>query len=117
MWILFMPVPRPDAPYWPGRRWLAALDAVAWPATWALVVAQAPFTMGIVGVLQTLPDLLFGLPAGALADRWDRRRMILWADLGRALPMEKRWTNWSSSKMFYPWANLRAARPMPGSVT
>ena len=51
MWILFTPVPRPDAPYWPGRRWLAALDAVAWPATWALVVAQAPITMGIVGVL------------------------------------------------------------------
>ena len=51
MWILFTSVPRPDAPYWPGRRWRAALDAVAWPATWALVVAQAPITMGIVGVL------------------------------------------------------------------
>jgi MFS family permease len=25
------------------------------------------------------------LPAGALADRWDRRRMMLWADAGRAL--------------------------------
>ena len=51
MWILFTPVPRPDAPYWPGRRWLAALDAVAWPAAWALVVAQAPMSMGIVGML------------------------------------------------------------------
>jgi MFS family permease len=40
--------------------------------------------MGIVGALQTLPDLVLGLPAGAIADRWDRRRLMLWSDLGRA---------------------------------
>jgi len=51
MWILFKREPRPDAPYWPGRRWLAALDAVAWPAAWALGVTQAPIASGIVGVL------------------------------------------------------------------
>jgi hypothetical protein len=35
MWILFTRAPPPDAPYWPGRRWLAAIDAVAWPgAAW-----------------------------------------------------------------------------------
>ena len=51
MWIFFTPALRPDAAYWPGRRWLAALDAVAWPAAWALVVAQAPMSMGIVGML------------------------------------------------------------------
>ncbi len=41
--------------------------------------------MGIVNVLSTLPDLLVGLFAGAYADRWDRRRMMFVADLGRAL--------------------------------
>src|SRR6187397_1096375 len=41
--------------------------------------------VGLVGALQLLPNLGFGLFAGALADRWDRRRMILWADVGRAL--------------------------------
>ena len=51
MWIFFARTPRPDAPYWPGRRWLAALDAVAWPAAWALVVVGAPLPMGIVGML------------------------------------------------------------------
>jgi hypothetical protein len=40
--------------------------------------------VGVVGALQLLPNLGFGLFAGALADRWDRRRMILWADVGRA---------------------------------
>jgi hypothetical protein len=41
--------------------------------------------MGLVGGLQLLPDLVLGLLAGALADRWDRRRMMLWADTGRAI--------------------------------
>jgi len=41
--------------------------------------------MGIVGALQLLPDLALGLAAGALADRWDRRRMMMWADAGRAV--------------------------------
>jgi hypothetical protein len=35
MWVLFARAPPPDAPYWPGRRCLAAVDAVAWPfAAW-----------------------------------------------------------------------------------
>lgn len=35
MWMLVARAPRPDAPYWPGRRWLAAVDAVVWPcAAW-----------------------------------------------------------------------------------
>ena len=51
MWILFTPVPRPDAPYWAGRRWLAALDAVAWPGAWAFGVVHAPISTGMVGML------------------------------------------------------------------
>ena len=50
-----------------------------------LYLTGSGLLMGVVGVLQSLPDLLFGLPVGALADRWDRRRMMLFADLGRAL--------------------------------
>ncbi len=62
-------------------------DAITFTALPLIVVALtgSGVAMGIVGVLSTLPDLLFGLPAGALADRWDRRRMIIGADLGRAL--------------------------------
>src|SRR6187399_329808 len=40
--------------------------------------------MGIVGALQTLPDLFLGMVAGAIADRSDRKRMMFLADLGRA---------------------------------
>jgi MFS family permease len=62
-------------------------DAVSNTAMPLLVLALtgSGFAMGIVGVLSTLPDLLVGLPAGAYADRWDRRRMMLGADLGRAV--------------------------------
>jgi MFS family permease len=41
--------------------------------------------MGVVGALQLVPDLVLGLLAGALADRWDRRRMMIWSDAGRAV--------------------------------
>jgi MFS family permease len=50
-----------------------------------LSLTGSGFAMGVVGVLSTLPDLMIGLPAGAYADRWDRRRMMFSADLGRAL--------------------------------
>ncbi len=62
-------------------------DAVTGTALPLLVLALtgSGAVMGVVGVLSTLPDLLIGLPAGAYADRWDRRRMMFLADLGRAL--------------------------------
>ena len=62
-------------------------DAITNTALPILVLALtgSGLVMGVVGVLSTLPDLVIGLPAGAYADRWDRRRMMLLADLGRAL--------------------------------
>jgi MFS transporter, ENTS family, enterobactin (siderophore) exporter len=71
-----------------GGQSISALgDAVSFTALPLLVLklTGSGVAMGTVGVLQTLPDLIFGLPAGALADRWDRRRMMLYADIGRAL--------------------------------
>lgn len=62
-------------------------DAVSYTTVPLLVLALtgSGVLMGTVGVLSQLPDLLLGLPVGALADRWDRRRMMLLADAGRAL--------------------------------
>jgi MFS family permease len=61
-------------------------DAVSFTALPLLVLALtgSGFAMGIVGALQTLPDLFLGMVAGALADRNDRKRMMFLADLGRA---------------------------------
>ena len=61
-------------------------DAVSFTALPLLVLALtgSGFAMGIVGAIQTLPDLFLGMVAGALADRSDRKRMMFLADLGRA---------------------------------
>jgi MFS family permease len=50
-----------------------------------LAETHSPAKAGIVGFVQTLPYMLFYLPAGALVDRWDRKRVMLVADAGRAL--------------------------------
>lgn len=62
-------------------------DAVSFTALPLLVFALtgSGAAMGLVGALQTLPDLLFGMVAGALADRSDRKRMMFLADVGRAI--------------------------------
>ena len=53
MWLIFTRAPHPDAAYWPGRRWFAALDATAWPAMWVVLLACAPIRLGLVGLVVT----------------------------------------------------------------
>lgn len=61
-------------------------DAVSFTALPLLVLALtgSGLAMGVVGALQTLPDLFLGMIAGAIVDRSDRKRIMLLADLGRA---------------------------------
>jgi predicted MFS family arabinose efflux permease len=42
---------------------------------------------GFMGGLRALPYLIFSLPAGALIDRWDRKRVMIICDTGRALAL------------------------------
>lgn len=48
MWLLFTRAPTPDAAYWPGRRWLAFADAVAWPVALGAALSHLPVGTGIV---------------------------------------------------------------------
>ena len=50
MWQLVAREPRPDAPEWPGRRLLAAVDAVVWPLMWVLLIQHAPQPLGLIGL-------------------------------------------------------------------
>jgi MFS family permease len=50
-----------------------------------LAITGSPGAAGIAGALFMLPYALFSLPAGALIDRWDRKRVMILCDLGRAL--------------------------------
>lgn len=61
MWLLVAREPPPDAPYWPGRRLLAAVDAAVWPLLWVMVFSQAPKPVGLVGPFVATVALLFAL--------------------------------------------------------
>ncbi len=61
MWVLFARAPLPDARPWPGRRWLAALDALAWPAAWLAIVAWQSAHVGAVGQLMAAVAIVAGV--------------------------------------------------------
>ena len=52
-----------------------------------LAFTHSPAQAGLAGALRSLPYLLFSLPAGALVDRWDRKRVMIVCDTGRALAL------------------------------
>ena len=58
------------------------LIAIAWEsyALW-----NAPAALSIVGIGMALPTVLFLLVGGIVSDRYDRRRVMMWADGVRAL--------------------------------
>jgi MFS family permease len=88
--------PKPPARLWRNGSFLVVFlgqgvsnvgDAVRATALPLLVLqlTGSGLAMGVVGMLQALPGLVVGPPAGAIADRWDRRRVMFAADCGRAL--------------------------------
>lgn len=52
-----------------------------------LALTNSPQAAGIAGALGSLPYLIFSLPVGALIDRWDRKRVMMLCDAGRALSL------------------------------
>lgn len=52
-----------------------------------LAVTGSPAQAGLIAAIRTLPYILFGLPAGALIDRWKRKRVMILCDAGRALAL------------------------------
>lgn len=49
-----------------------------------LALTNSPAAAGVAGALASIPYILFSLPAGALIDRWDRKRVMIYCDIGRA---------------------------------
>jgi MFS family permease len=52
-----------------------------------LAITRSPALAGFAGAVRALPYLLFSLPAGALVDRWDRKRVMIMCDAGRGLAL------------------------------
>ena len=60
---------------------------VNWTAGAVLVLklTDSGIALGIQAALLFLPVLLFGVYAGSLADRFDKRRILVWSNAGYAL--------------------------------
>lgn len=84
MWITFYRPPVPDAPYWPGRRMLAVLDAIGWPAVAFALLMLVP---GRAGVFVTVAG------AVCLVLALSRIRVALW------LNHRYRFTTWRVGKV------------------
>jgi MFS family permease len=52
-----------------------------------LALTGSPAQAGLAGALRGLPYFIFTLPGGALIDRWDRKRVMIVCDAGRALSL------------------------------
>lgn len=62
------------------------VSTLAYPLV-VLAVTGSAALAGTVGAATLASGVLLGLPAGALVDRWDRRRILIGCDLVRALGM------------------------------
>jgi predicted MFS family arabinose efflux permease len=85
---------------WAGQAISVIGSRVSWIAYPLLVLAMtgSPATAGVVGFLGTLPYILFQLPAGAIVDRINRRRLMIACDVGRMLALASialaAWAGW-----------------------
>lgn len=52
-----------------------------------LALTGSATAAGIAAALASVPYIIFSLPAGALIDRWDRKRVMIYCDTGRALTL------------------------------
>ena len=62
------------------------MTQIAFPLL-VLALTQSAAIAGLAGALRMLSYLLLSLPAGALVDRWDRRRVMILCDSGRAIAL------------------------------
>ncbi len=84
MLLLVVREPLPDAPHWPGRRVLAALDAARWPILWVVLIRHAPQPVGLLGAVLVAVAPLSGL---------GRLHRALWAN------HRYRFTTWRWGRM------------------
>jgi MFS family permease len=63
-----------------------AVSELAFPLL-VLAVTHSPAQAGFVAALRALPATLFSLFGGVLVDRWDRKRVMIVCDIGRALSL------------------------------
>jgi len=71
---------------WLGQAVSQAGDAIYFVGLFWLMrqISDSPSMLGLLGMAETLPLIAFGLPMGALVDRYERRRLMIACDVCRA---------------------------------
>jgi MFS family permease len=64
-----------------------AVTTVAMPVLVVQLLGATPFEVGVVNAAQFVPYAVLGLIAGVYTDRWRRKRVLVWASIGRALSL------------------------------
>lgn len=64
----------------------SSISTLAFPLL-VLYLTHSPAQAGFVGAANALPRVVVTLLAGMLVDRWDRKRLMLACDIGRALSL------------------------------
>jgi predicted MFS family arabinose efflux permease len=74
---------------WGGQAVSQVGDAASQLAFPLLILAltDSPAQAGFISAVRAVAYVLLGLPAGALIDRWDRKRVMIICDAGRALAL------------------------------
>jgi len=87
---------RPPRPLWRNRDYMllwsgqiisvlgGRATVIALPLL-ALMLTRSPAQAGFIGAVNTAPFLIFGLPAGAFVDRWNRKTVMIVCDAARCL--------------------------------
>ena len=52
-----------------------------------LALTGSPAAAGVAAALRSAPYIVLSLPVGALIDRWDRKRVMVLCDIGRAITL------------------------------
>jgi MFS family permease len=63
------------------------ITALALPTVAILSLNAGPFEMGVLGALNSVAWPILGLFVGVMADRWRRRPMMVWANIGQVLAL------------------------------
>jgi len=68
---------------------------------------HSPLSLGLIGLVLALPVLLLALPAGAAADRYSRRSIIMLSQLGMALSgLGLAWNSWAEGPLTWTYLLL-----------
>ncbi|WP_271216441.1 MFS transporter [Streptosporangium carneum] len=80
------------------------VSRLAVPLTAAVLLGASPTQMGVLTAVSSLPFLLFGLQAGAIADRLRRHRPVMVAcEAASALAMATVPLAWAAGLLTVPW--------------